>query len=388
MKNIWILLLLTIALTSCGTAWEDKNNTSTWVIETTTSQTNIESVNSQDATVVAVMNTSHWDITLELYGDKVPKTVTNFIVHAQNGYYDDVTFHRIINGFMIQGGDPLGTGHWWESIYWEKFDDEFDASLSNTAGTISMANSGPNTNGSQFFINQVDNTNLDFNKQPLTSKHAVFWKVIAWMDIVETIALVPLNPVTGLPNDEVIINNINLFKTIDGELEEYIIADTEALKQEAIDKNKEISDLKNNKAAENGDTVWVFYNLTDVEWNQLDGNFGWEQALEFTIGDERLISGFNKAILWMKTWDTKTVTLSIEEWYGEYDENNTQAVPKSELQTFIDAGIQLEAWNVLPTEYGEILIKDVTDSEVILDINHPLAGMELIFEIELKYFIN
>lgn len=389
MKNIWILILLTIVLTSCGTNTEEKQNTtsSQWKITTNTSQSS-QSIQSQDATVIAVMKTSHWDITLELYGNKVPKTVTNFIVHAQNGYYDDVTFHRIINGFMIQGGDPLGTGHWGESIYGPKFDDEFDASLSNVAGTISMANSGPNTNGSQFFINQVDNVNLDFNKQPLASKHAVFGKVISWMDIVEKIALIPVDPTTWLQNEEVVIKNIELYTNTEWKLESYIIADTEKAKQDAIEKSNKLSEEKNNKSVENGDTVWVFYKLTDIDWNQLDGNFGSEQAFEFTVWMEWIISGFSNALKWMKTWETKTVTLSPDEWYGEYDENNTQAVPKELLTTFIEAGIELEAWNVLPTERWEFLIKDVNDTEVILDINHPLAWEELIFEIELKYFVN
>ena len=387
MKNIWILLLLTFTLASCG--WVNENTTkkqsNSWTVQETKQ---VSSQVSQDATVVAVMETSLWDITLELYGNKVPKTVANFIVHAQNNYYDDVTFHRIINGFMIQWGDPLGTGMWGESIYGAKFDDEFDASLSNVPGTISMANSGPNTNGSQFFINQWNNINLDFNKQPLTSKHAVFGKVIEWMEIVEKIALVPTNPGTWLPNDDVVIKNIKLFTPSEWELKSYVIADIEQAKQDAIDKNKEISEQKNSQSAKNWDTVWVKYRLTDIEGNQLDGNIDSPEAFEFSIGQEWIIPGFSNALKWMNVWDKKTVTLSPAEWYGEYDETKTQTVPKDLLKTFIEAGIKLEKGNTLPTERGNFLIKDVTDTEVIIDINHSLAGKKLNFEIELKYFVN
>lgn len=387
MKNIWILLLLTFTLASCGWVNENstKNQSNSWTIQETKE---VSSQVSQDATVVAVMETSLWDITLELYGNKVPKTVTNFIVHAQNNYYDDVTFHRIINGFMIQWGDPLGTGMWGESIYGPKFDDEFDATLSNVPGTISMANSGPNTNGSQFFINQWNNTNLDFNKPDFRSKHAVFGKVIEWMDIVEKIALVPTNPGTWLPNDNVVIKDIKLFTPLEWELKSYIISDLEQAKQDAINKNKEISEQKNSKSAETGDTVWVKYRLTDMEGNQLDGNIDSSEAFEFSVDQEWIIPGFSNALKGMKVWDKKTVTLTQSEWYGEYDETKTQTVPKDLLKTFIDAWIKLEKGNTLPTERGNFIIKDVTDTDVIIDINHSLAGKELNFEIELKYFVN
>jgi peptidylprolyl isomerase len=90
----------------------------------------------------------------------------------------------------------------------------------------------------------------------------------------------------------------------------------------------------------------------------------------------------------MKIGDKKTVQLAPKDAYWEYDESNTQSVPKSELQTFIDAGIKLEAWNVLPTSQWEFKIISVTDTHVTIDVNHPLAGKELNFELELKYFVN
>jgi len=112
-----------------------------------------------------------------------------------------VIFHRVIPGFMIQGGDPTGTGMGGPGY---KIDDEFVAGHSNIRGTIAMANSGPNSGGSQFFINLVDNSFLDYDKQPLTSKHPVFGEVVEGMDVVDAIGSVP----TGVgykPVEDVVI---------------------------------------------------------------------------------------------------------------------------------------------------------------------------------------
>lgn len=137
---------------------------------------------------VITMTTSMGTIKIELFADKVPNTVANFVKLSKEKFYDGILFHRVIPGFMAQSGDPNtkdsdpyndgmgGPGY--------KFADEFVAGLSNVRGTISMANSGPNTNGSQFFINVVDNTYLN-------NKHTVFGKVIEGMDIVDKIVNVP-----------------------------------------------------------------------------------------------------------------------------------------------------------------------------------------------------
>lgn len=134
------------------------------------------------------MVTSMGTVKLELYADKAPKTVTNFVTLAKEGFYNGVLFHRVIPGFMAQSGDPLtknnnpyddGTGGPGYT-----FADEFAPGLSNVRGTIAMANRGPNTNGSQFFINVVDNSFLN-------GKHAVFGKVIEGLDIVDKIVNVP-----------------------------------------------------------------------------------------------------------------------------------------------------------------------------------------------------
>ena len=104
--------------------------------------------------VTAVMHTSMGDISIRLFPEKAPKTVENFTTHAKNGYYDGIVFHRVIKDFMIQGGDPTATGCGGESIWGRPFADEFDPDLHNLCGALSMANAGPGTNGSQFFIVQ------------------------------------------------------------------------------------------------------------------------------------------------------------------------------------------------------------------------------------------
>lgn len=103
---------------------------------------------------VAVMHTSMGDISIRFFPEAAPKAVENFITHAREGYYNGLTFHRVIEDFMIQGGDPKGNGTGGESIWGKDFEDEFDPRLLNLRGALSMANAGPGTNGSQFFINE------------------------------------------------------------------------------------------------------------------------------------------------------------------------------------------------------------------------------------------
>lgn len=105
---------------------------------------------------IAIMHTSMGDISIRLFPEAAPKAVQNFITHAQNGYYNGLTFHRVVESFMIQGGDPDGDSTGGESIWKTPFEDEFDQKLLNLRGALAMANSGVNTNGSQFFINQGD----------------------------------------------------------------------------------------------------------------------------------------------------------------------------------------------------------------------------------------
>ncbi|MCX6820328.1 MAG: peptidylprolyl isomerase [Candidatus Adlerbacteria bacterium] len=160
----------------------------------------VTTTNSPKKIMHATLHTNKGDITLEFFPQNAPNTVANFIKLAQAGFYDGTKFHRVIKGFMDQGGDPLTKddskqGLWGTGGPGYKFNDEISSNNSNVAGSIAMANSGPNTQGSQFFINAVDNHNLD-------SGYTVFGKVTKGMDVVTAINNVatdshdrPLSPV-------------------------------------------------------------------------------------------------------------------------------------------------------------------------------------------------
>jgi peptidyl-prolyl cis-trans isomerase B (cyclophilin B) len=158
---------------------------------------------------VAVMKTSMGDISIRLFPDDAPRTVENFVTHARNGYYNNLKFHRIINDFMIQGGDPKGNGTGGQSIWGTPFKDEFSPRLYNFRGALSMANSGANTNGSQFFIVQkksVNSREIQYIKTLkyldevveayennggtmwLDNKHSVFGQVFEGFDILDKLA--------------------------------------------------------------------------------------------------------------------------------------------------------------------------------------------------------
>ncbi len=154
--------------------------------------TNPDNINTMNP--VAVLETNQGTVEIELYKDTMPITAGNFEKLVKEGYYDGIKFHRVIDGFMIQGGDPLTkddsmTARWGTGGPGYSIADEHIAGplLTNVRGTISMANAGPNSGGSQFFINLVDNTGLDFDKPPFSSKHPVFGRVIAGMDVVDAI---------------------------------------------------------------------------------------------------------------------------------------------------------------------------------------------------------
>lgn len=134
----------------------------------------------QAGDITATMKTTMGDIQLLLFPDAAPKAVENFTTHAKNGYYNGLVFHRVIPDFMIQGGDPTGTGMGGESIWGKPFEDEFSPDYHNLRGALSMANAGPGTNGSQFFITHVP---TDW----LNGKHTVFGKVTEGQDVVDSI---------------------------------------------------------------------------------------------------------------------------------------------------------------------------------------------------------
>ncbi|WP_019206762.1 peptidylprolyl isomerase [Limosilactobacillus ingluviei] len=177
----------------------------------------------------ATIKTSLGDISLQLFPDQAPKTVKNFVELAKQGYYNDVTFHRVIPDFMIQTGDPTATGAGGESIYGHPFADEFSPELFNLKGAVSMANAGPNTNGSQFFI--VTNRNLSTNligqmeaagypaevieayqnggTPWLDFHHTVFGQVVSGLDVAIKISQVKRN-FEDRPEEAVLIKAIEI----------------------------------------------------------------------------------------------------------------------------------------------------------------------------------
>ena len=162
---------------------------------------------SPKADIIAVMQTNFGEIKLELYSSDAPKTVENFVKLARSGFYNGTKFHRVIKGFMIQGGDPLSKddslkSRWGTGGPGYTFADEIHPNNHNNVGTIAMANAGPNTNGSQFFINTNNNNFLD-------TKYTVFGKVIEGMDVVRKIENVPTeNP--DRPINDVVIESIKV----------------------------------------------------------------------------------------------------------------------------------------------------------------------------------
>lgn len=157
----------------------------------------------KDTLTVAIIQTNMGTIEIELFADKAVKTVQNFVGLTEKKYYDGIIFHRVIDNFMIQGGDPTGTGSGGQSIWGKPFEDEVKTGLKHESdGILSMANAGPNTNGSQFFITLAATPWLD-------GKHTVFGKVISGMDVVKTIGKVKTNqsdrPLTDVAMQKVTI---------------------------------------------------------------------------------------------------------------------------------------------------------------------------------------
>ncbi|MCM3568158.1 peptidylprolyl isomerase [Neobacillus mesonae] len=178
------------------------------------------------------MQTSMGNIKIKLFPEYAPKAVENFVKHGEEGYYDGLIFHRVIKDFMIQGGDPNGNGTGGESIWDTPFEDEFSNNLFNLRGALSMANSGPNTNGSQFFIVQSSKLDPSMKEQMekagypkemidvydkyggtpwLDHRHTVFGQVIEGMDVVDKIANTPVDA-KDKPKEDVVIQKIKVLK--------------------------------------------------------------------------------------------------------------------------------------------------------------------------------
>ena len=155
-----------------------------------------------DSSYTAVIKTNLGDMSVEFFTDEAPITVNNFISLSKDGYYDNVIFHRVISGFMIQGGDPSGTGHGDYGKYpGYKFDDELNNQRPYEKGILAMANAGPNTNGSQFFIMHVD--------YPLPYSYTIFGQVVDGFDVIDKIASVETDS-ADKPSTDIVISTVEI----------------------------------------------------------------------------------------------------------------------------------------------------------------------------------
>ena len=238
------LLLSVILLGACGNnANKKESNNSTAKTEETASSEKEEKVDINkldlpqlneevaDNEALVEMVTTEGNIKIKLFPEIAPKTVENFLTHAKDGYYDGVIFHRVMNNFMLQSGDPEGAGG--ESIWGEPFEDEFSNQLYNLRGALSMANAGPGTNGSQFFIVQNSDDMSDGllsedvpekiieaykngGTPHLDGAHTVFGQVVEGMDVVDKIANVEVvaseTGEASKPKKEIKIEKINILQ--------------------------------------------------------------------------------------------------------------------------------------------------------------------------------
>ena len=208
----WLLSMNSVSVATPQTATTTSDASSNTAQETAHVQeqiTNPSSTSGQPNKKImqATLHTTKGDIVIEFLGTDAPNTVANFTKLANEGFYNGTKFHRVIKSFMIQGGDPLSkddskAAQWGTGGPGYQFADEIHANNQNAVGTISMANAGPNTNGSQFFINTAPNNFLD-------TKHTVFGKVVAGMDVVKAIESTPTAP-GDRPLEPMVINSITL----------------------------------------------------------------------------------------------------------------------------------------------------------------------------------
>jgi cyclophilin family peptidyl-prolyl cis-trans isomerase len=195
MKQFLIVLLVAIGFWTCNAQDTEKMKSK-----------DVQTKKESKEMTVAVINTNMGKIEIELFADKTPKTVENFVGLAEKGYYKGVIFHRVIDKFMIQGGDPTGTGRGGESIWRKPFEDEIVPSLTfDKPGYLAMANAGPNTNGSQFFITVVPTSWLN-------GKHTIFGQVIDGMEVVNAISKVQTSKPDNKPLKDVVIESVTIEK--------------------------------------------------------------------------------------------------------------------------------------------------------------------------------
>ena len=208
--KLWLLTVLgvlaVVVIASCGGAEDPVLVRSTPVPESKQNGGVPPMTIDQSSSYVATIDTNHGAIVIELFPKEAPKTVNNFVTLSRDGFYDGVIFHRVIPNFMIQGGDPTGTGGGGPGY---QFEDEFDRSLRfDKAGLLAMANAGPGTNGSQFFITTAPTPHLN-------DKHTIFGRVTQGQDVVEAISMVQRNP-RDKPLNDVVIQGVQIDESSGG----------------------------------------------------------------------------------------------------------------------------------------------------------------------------
>jgi cyclophilin family peptidyl-prolyl cis-trans isomerase len=197
MKSVFFSFLVVIFILGCKDSNSNNNNESKIMTDSTATN---------DSILVATVKTNMGDIEIKLFDEQTPKTVENFVGLAKKGYYNGVIFHRVIDKFMIQGGDPTGTGRGGQSIWGKSFEDEIVPSLKfDKPGYLAMANAGPNTNGSQFFITVVPTPWLN-------GHHTIFGEVIRGMDVVYAISKVKTSKPGDKPLKDVVIEDVIIEK--------------------------------------------------------------------------------------------------------------------------------------------------------------------------------
>jgi cyclophilin family peptidyl-prolyl cis-trans isomerase len=197
MKSVLFSFLFVLFIIGCKASNSNNNNESKIMTDSTATK---------DSILVATIKTNMGDIEVKLFEKLTPKTVENFVGLAKKGYYNGVIFHRVIDKFMIQGGDPTGTGRGGQSIWGKSFEDEIVPSLVfDKPGYLAMANAGPNTNGSQFFITVIPTTWLN-------GHHTIFGEVIGGMDVVYAISKVQTSKPGDKPLKDVVINEVVIEK--------------------------------------------------------------------------------------------------------------------------------------------------------------------------------
>lgn len=245
-KNLIMLIVLVLIMSACSNSinttvniYDKETEVETTPIETIVSEEGYTSMYASELAqfrlpeagdTVVTLVTNYGSIDILMFPEVAPLAVENFVTHGLNDYYDGITFHRVIEDFMIQGGDPEGSGRGGESIWGSPFEDEFSKDYFPVRGSLAMANAGPGTNGSQFFIVQLDQSSEDWAKEMVSNDfnqemidaymslggtphlfnlHTVFGQVVRGLDVVDAIAAVDVGP-GDMPVEPVVIEDVQI----------------------------------------------------------------------------------------------------------------------------------------------------------------------------------